>query len=92
MLDETKIESALERMTLTDLWGVAGRLAQRLTDLGITTPSKLRDSDSAFIREHFSVVLQRMVLELRGVPCIAIEIISRIRKALSPRGSLADRS
>jgi DNA polymerase V len=73
MTNEPQIESTLERMTLTDLWGVAGRMAQRLTELGITTPLKLRESDPAFIRERFNVVMQRMVLELRGVSCLDLE-------------------
>ena len=73
MLDEAQTEEALGRMALTDLWGVARRIAERLAALGITSPLKLRDSDPAFIRERFSVVMQRMVLELRGVPCIALE-------------------
>ncbi|MEA2950929.1 MAG: polymerase [Alphaproteobacteria bacterium] len=73
MLDEAQTEEALGRMALTDLWGVARRIAEGLEALGITTPLKLRDSDPAFIRERFSVVMQRTVLELRGVPCIALE-------------------
>jgi DNA polymerase V len=73
MLDEAQTEEVLGRMPLTDLWGVARRIAERLEALGITSPLKLRDSDPAFIRERFSVVMQRMVLELRGVPCIALE-------------------
>ena len=35
-------------MELTDLWGVAGRLAARLTALGITTPLELKADRSAF--------------------------------------------
>jgi DNA polymerase V len=73
MLEEREIEATLECMALTDLWGLARRLAQRLEEIGITSPLKLRDADPQFIRERFSVVLQRMVLELRGIPCIALE-------------------
>jgi len=73
MTDETEVERTLARMTLTDLWGVAGRMAHRLTELGITTPLKLRDSDPAFVRERFNVVMQRMVLELRGISCLDLE-------------------
>jgi DNA polymerase V len=82
MLDHAQTEKALSRMVLTDLWGVAGRIAQRLEALGITSPLKLRDSDPAFIRERFSVVMQRMVLELRGVPCIALEDHTPDRKSI----------
>jgi DNA polymerase V len=73
MTDEADIERTLARMTLTDLWGVASRLAQRLTEHGISTPLKLRESDPAFVRERFNVVMQRMVLELRGISCLDLE-------------------
>lgn len=73
MTEEREIEATLGRMALTDLWGVAGRMARNLGEYGITTPLQLRDSDPAFIRERFSVVMQRMVLELRGTSCMALE-------------------
>ena len=57
-------------------------LAARLSAIGITTPLELRDADSRLIRERFSVVLERMVLELRGVACIALEEVTPDRKSL----------
>ena len=40
-----------------------------LRAIGITTSLELRDADHRLIRERFSVVLEHMVLELRGVAC-----------------------
>ncbi|MEQ1718026.1 MAG: Y-family DNA polymerase [Hyphomicrobium sp.] len=61
--------TALETLTLTDLWGVAGRMAKRLEDIGIRTPMQLLDADASMIRDRLGVVMERMALELRGVPC-----------------------
>lgn len=82
LLEQRDIEAALARMVLSDLWGVAARIEARLTALGIRTPLQLRDSDPQFIRERFSVVMQRMVMELRGVPCIALEEMTPDRKSV----------
>lgn len=82
LLERSDIEEALDQMVLRDLWGVAGRIEARLTALGITTPLRLRDSDPQFIRERFSVVMQRMVMELRGVPCIALEEVAPDSKSV----------
>ena len=38
-------DAALACLELTDLWGVAGRLAQRMVALGVRTPLELRDAD-----------------------------------------------
>ena len=82
LMDEAAIDAELAAMELTDLWGVARRLAARLTALGITTPLALKQSDPRFIRERFNVVLERLVLELRGVPCISLEEAPPDRKSI----------
>jgi nucleotidyltransferase/DNA polymerase involved in DNA repair len=80
--DEASQREALARLELTDLWGIAGRLTARLNAIGITTPFELHDADHRLIRERFSVVLERMVLELRGLACIDLEEVSPDRKSL----------
>lgn len=61
--------AALSALALTDLWGIAGRMAKRLEDLGIDTPLKLRIADPSLLRDRLGVVMERMALELRGIPC-----------------------
>lgn len=67
------VDRILAAHPTTELWGVAGRLGRRLTELGIYTALDLRDADPRLIREKFNVVLQRTVYELRGIPCIPLE-------------------
>ena len=75
-------EAALARMALTDLWGVAGRMAQRMAEIGIHTPLDLRRADPRFVREKFSVVTERLVYELNGIPCLALEDVTPDRKSI----------
>ncbi len=75
-------DAALEKIALTDLWGVAGRLAARLRVIGVNTPLELRDADPKFVREHCSVVMERMVYELRGTPCLDLEDVTPDRKSI----------
>jgi DNA polymerase V len=82
MLDETSIDAELARLPLTDIWGIAGRLGRRLADIGITTPLALKQADARFIRERFSVTLERTALELRGIPCMALEDTPATRKSV----------
>jgi DNA polymerase V len=56
LLEEAAHDAALARMELTDLWGVAGRLAARLAALGIATPLDLKHGDPRLIRERLGVV------------------------------------
>lgn len=82
LTDPNAIEEALAKTSLRDLWGIAGRIEQRLGEIGINTPLQLRDADPQFIRERFSVVMQRMVMELRGIPCISFEDVAPDRKSV----------
>jgi DNA polymerase V len=82
LLGEQSQREALGCLELTDRWGVAGRLAERLRAIGIMTPLELQDADHRLIRERFSVVLERMVLELRGIACLGLEEVTPDRKSL----------
>ncbi|OLO05302.1 Y-family DNA polymerase [Salinicola socius] len=66
--DETR--AVLKDLPVTDLWGVSGRLGQRLAQLGIVNAWQLREADPKRIRARFSVVQERLVYELRGIDCI----------------------
>lgn len=56
-----------------EVWGVGNRLTKKLQAMGITTALQLAQSNPAFIRRNFSVVLERTVRELNGEPCISLE-------------------
>ena len=66
----------------------AGR--QGLPPFGITTPFELRDADHRLIRGRFGVVLERTVLELRGVACIGLEEVSPGRRRLLSLAAVPD--
>ena len=71
MTEDEQID-ALRQLNLTELWGVADRMAKRLAAIGITTPLDLRDADPQTLRQHTSVVMERMSRELQGIPCVGL--------------------
>lgn len=66
-------ERALASMAAEDVWGVGPRLARRLAAGGIRTARDLRDAPARQIRRRFSVVLERTLLELSGIPALGLE-------------------
>lgn len=66
-------ENLLARLPVVEVWGVGPRLTKRLRGLGIWTAKDLRDANEVRIRDKFSIVQMRTVLELRGIPCIPME-------------------
>ena len=91
LLTHNDQEAALARVELTDLWGIASRIAERLKAIGIGTPLALREADPKFVRAHTSVVMERMVLELQGVPCLSLEDAPANRKMIMATRSFGRR-
>ncbi|HUH53392.1 MAG TPA: Y-family DNA polymerase [Microbacteriaceae bacterium] len=78
----TQLDEILERTCVTDLWGVASRLGKRLAVESILNAKDLRDADPSIIRKRYSVVLQRTLFELRGIPCIPFEADQRQKQQI----------
>lgn len=73
--DDPKLERLLKKLPTSEVWGVGRRISTKLLSLGIENAWQLRQADLKRIRKHFSVVLERTVLELRGTPCIELDDI-----------------
>ena len=56
-----------------EVWGVGRRLKASLNEMGIASVLDLKVADPARIRKRFSVVLERTVSELNGIPCLELE-------------------
>ena len=73
-------ESVLRDLPLDGIWGIAGRLGKRLEALGLKTALDLARADRRIIRAKFGVVVERIVLELNGISCLALEEVSPDKK------------
>jgi DNA polymerase V len=69
----TEREALLGRLSVEEVWGIAGRLTRRLNVMGIFTIADLVRADPVAIRDKFNVVVMRTVLELQGTSCIPME-------------------
>lgn len=83
-------ETLLRNLPVIEVWGIATRLTRRLYIMGIQTIQQLRDADPVIIRDRFSVVMMRTVLELRGTPCIEMEGEREIKDQLIFSRSFSD--
>lgn len=80
LTDDAKITGALANFEAMDVWGVGPALSVHYFKRGIITALQLRDADAKDIERKHSVCASRTVLELRGVPCIALEEVTPDRK------------
>jgi DNA polymerase V len=66
-------EGLMRRLSVLEIWGVATRLTKRLNALGLHSIFDLSRADPVMIRDRFSAVMMRTVLELQGTSCIPME-------------------
>jgi len=81
--DEAVRTWVLDRFAVGDVWGVGGATAPKLAALGIHTAGQLRDMPMKQARAMGTVVLERLVAELRGVPSGVVETIEPQRKGMA---------
>ncbi|WP_372614377.1 Y-family DNA polymerase, partial [Halomonas sp.] len=80
--DSPATRALLSRLPVTELWGVARRTGERLALMGIDTAWQLREGDPKRIRRVFSVVMERIVWELRGRPAIQLDDMAAPKKQI----------
>jgi DNA polymerase V len=74
---------ALERLPVDEVWGIGPRYTELLRRHGIETALDLRDAPDDWVRDRMTVVGLRTVTELRGTPCIPLEITPPNKKLIT---------
>lgn len=72
----------LQQMPVGDVWGIGRRLEEQLGTLGIRSVADLKGADPKAIRQRFSVVVERIVEELRGVSCLSLELLTPAKQQI----------
>ena len=71
-LPASDLDAVFAATPVAEVWGVGRRIAAQLKDGGIATVLDLARMDPATVRRRWSVVLERTMRELQGLPCIGL--------------------
>lgn len=82
---------ALEQTQVEKVWGIGRSYAQTLKKSGINTALELRDVDLRWARKALSVVGARIVLELRGTPCLPLDLNPPPRRSITCSRSFGEK-
>lgn len=72
-MDAEQRSKLLSGIEVGEIWGVGRKISASLKQRGILSVEDLRRADTKTLRREFSVVMERTVMELNGVPCIELE-------------------
>lgn len=81
--DERVARWCMDRIAVGEVWGVGRATEAKLMNLGIRTVAQLRDMPLPPARKIGTVVLERLVAELRGIRCLEIEEVEPQRKGMA---------
>jgi len=84
-------ETLLAHQPVEEVWGVGRRIGKRLNLMGIKTALQLSLARPKFIRDNFSVVLERTVRELNGESCIPLEELPPAKQQIVCSRSFGER-
>ena len=68
--NKTLIEEMMAHTNVEDVWGIGEQYAQFLQKHGFNTSLELTHAPEEWVRKNMSVVGQRLLSELKGIPCI----------------------
>ena len=74
--DPQRRDRLMKIVPVCEVWGIGSRTSAKLNQLGIHTVWDLAIQPTQRIREEFNVVVARTVMELNGIPCLALEEIA----------------
>jgi DNA polymerase V len=84
-------DKLLATLPVKELWGISSGLGKRLSQLRIDNAQALKQANPQLIRKQFGVVVERIVRELNGTPCIPLEMIPPKRKQILTSRSFGTR-
>jgi DNA polymerase V len=86
-----RTETLLHNQPVEEIWGVGRRIGKRLNLMGIKTALQLSRAHPRYIRDNFSVVLERTVRELNGEACIPLEEFAPAKQQIVCSRSFGER-
>ena len=78
----TQIRKLFATIPVGDIWGIGRKIAEKLITMKIETVEDLRTADQARMRQQFSIVVERTIKELNGIPCIELDAANTPRQQI----------
>ena len=75
------IDPILEKVEINDVWGVGRQLTKFYHKNGIYNAKQLKNKSNTWIKKSSSVLSSRTAMELKGIPCIGLEVTNSKRKS-----------
>lgn len=90
-MDPCSAEDLYQAIEVSEIWGVGRKHSQKLNSMGIHSVIDFIMASPLMIRDQFSIVMHRTLLELQGVSCIELEHTRAPKKQIVASRSFGQR-
>lgn len=81
----------LSLLKVNEVWGVGHQLSRQLMEKGIVTALDLANANPSWVKQQFSILLERTVHELNGISCLPIDEVPSAKQQIVCSRSFAER-
>ena len=82
VLPSKRVDSIMKEISVTEVWGVGSKTANKLKSMGIYSVLDLKKSDAIYIKKKFSINLEKIIYELNGIICSPIDEKPPLKKQI----------
>ncbi|KRI50765.1 Y-family DNA polymerase [Acinetobacter pittii] len=90
-MDPCSAENLYQAIDVSEVWGIGRKHTKKLNSMGIHSVMDFVLASPQMIRDQFSIVMQRTLLELHGVACIELEHSPPAKKQIVASRSFGQR-
>ncbi|MFN8771206.1 MAG: Y-family DNA polymerase [Neisseriaceae bacterium] len=72
-LGKTRVDKAMQLTPIDEVWGIGRKISYKLKLMGIKTIFDLKNANPKHLRNMFNINIEKIINELNGIPCIALE-------------------
>jgi len=80
LVNSKQIDKLLSEIKVNDVWGVGRQLTKFYIKNGIHTAYQLKNMHNNWIKKNTNVLGSRTAMELKGIPCVSLEVHQEKRK------------
>jgi DNA polymerase V len=84
-VNQDRFEGWTGAMDVSSVWGIGRKLTEHLHAMNLRTVSDLMKAEPKRLRERFGVVVERTALELRGIPCLGLDVVEPRQQIIASR-------
>lgn len=82
VMNKSLVDEVLAKTEVADIWGIGRNLTQKLKRKGIYSAKQLADAEETWIRSMLGVNGEKILLELRSVPCFHLNETPEKKKSI----------